>query len=503
MSDRFSIRSHEVDEHGGQDYDGLASQSITVEDENKKDQAIMSDVTGNYANSNSGVRWDFNTSKQMVVRSSLDSVFNACKLARRNKKCLGGSRNKQSNAFFSFNNPGTNEQRSLADNNKQETEEPSPLSTRSSFTPPVSIPPELLESSKLSSDHKIPHKTNIRLLTELISLNTVATDNMGGFFRRMLSDALLNLRAAQALKDQVYEPECRQESDKLSLREVVGDYGLTLFSPLDKKALSSTSKRSLEEDRKASEAQSDEFGLIEDSDSSETPHFDDDDYFNHEVIPVQIAPEDNPEDLILSPRIMAESMFQQISDEALPRNLRMYEWERAFCISRDGDAFFTMLEMCNTFKHTLIVIKTTTGNILGGFASETWKDQDGFNYRNSFYGTGICFLFSDFPRNSDPDKKLSFYPWTGVNNYCQICDVDRGKIAMGGGEGDFGLIIDDAFQRGSTGRCSTFNNPALVPSIGGSFDILEFEVYGLLPLLPTLSKRHSSKYSIRSLVEER
>jgi hypothetical protein len=340
------------------------------------------------------------------------------------------------------------------------------------------------------------------------SPNTVETDNMGGFLkhvhRRKLSDALLNLRAAQALKDQVYEQECRQDSDKLSLREVVGDYGLALFSPLDEKALWSTSKRSLEEDREVLSETLSNSALIEDSDSHETPHFDDDDYFfNHEVIPVQIAPEDNPEDLISSPRIMTESMFQQISDEALPHNLRMYEWERVFCISRDGDAFFTMLEMCNTFKHTLIVIKTTTGNILGGFASETWKDQDGYDYRNSFYGTGICFLFSDFPSNSDPDKKLSFYPWTGVNNYCQICDVDRGKIAMGGGEGDFGLIIDDAFQRGSTGRCSTFNNPTLVPSIGGSFDILEFEVYGLLPLLPALSKSSSSRYSNRSLVEER
>lgn len=373
----------------------------------------------------------------------------------------------------------------------------------------LSVPsPELLqvESSKLSHDHKSSHKKIICLLTEL-NPNTVATEDMGGLFqrvhRRKLSDAILNLRAAQALIDQNYEQEWRQESDKLSLREVVGDYGLALFSPFDEEALFSTSKRSLEEDREVPEMQRDS-GLIEDSDSHETQHFDDVDYFfNQEVIPVQIAPEDNPEDLMSSPGILTESMFQQISDEALPRNLRMYEWKRVFCISRDGDAFFTMLEMCNTFKHTLIVIKTKTGNVLGGFASETWKDQDGYDYRNSFYGTGICFLFSDFPSNSDPDKKLSFYPWTGVNDYCQICDVDRGKIAMGGGEGDFGLIIDDAFQRGSTGRCSTFNNPTLVPSIGGSFDIVEFEVYGLLPLLPTSVRSLSSRYSIRSLVEER
>ena len=96
--------------------------------------------------------------------------------------------------------------------------------------------------------------------------------------RRKLSDEISNLRAAvQDLMDPVYEQECRQESDKLSLRQVVGDYGLALFSPLDEEALFSTSKRSIEEDREVPEMQSDS-GLLEDSDSHKTPYFDDDDY---------------------------------------------------------------------------------------------------------------------------------------------------------------------------------------------------------------------------------
>jgi hypothetical protein len=157
-----------------------------------------------------------------------------------------------------------------------------------------------------------------------------------------------------------------------------------------------------------------------------------------------------------------------------------------------------MLEKCAPFKHTLLVLKTTKGNVLGGFASEPWKARDGFD-RHSYFGTGTCFLFSDFPKTS-PNKELSFYKWSGVNDYCQICDPDTGKIAMGGGEGDFGLIVTASFLRGSSGHCATFNNPPLIPGIDGTFDILEFEVYGLLPLIPTVSKTFVHKYSQRSLL---
>lgn len=65
-------------------------------------------------------------------------------------------------------------------------------------------------------------------------------------------------------------------------------------------------------------------------------------------------------------------------------------------------------------------------------------------------------------------------------------------IAMGGGNSEFGLILEGGFLRGSSGFCSTFGNPSLIPGIDGSFDILEFEVYGLQPLLPAAKSCRSS-----------
>ena len=359
----------------------------------------------------------------------------------------------------------------------------------------------------------------------------------------------------------------------ISLRELVGDYGVTLFDPLGDEAIrpylvatrdivdnnsirdceekkeqevnvvtrapmpfASKENRCLSTDVQLSKKGGDKVdeirhacnssdeGTVENiSDSHDECDTDSIGYiFKHEVYPIQIEPEDETT-LHYAPRLISDSMFQELVDDAMPRNLRMYKWKRIFSIARDGDAFITMIEKCSAYKHTLIVIKTTKGHTLGGFASEPWKNQDGFNKRHSYFGTGICFLFTDhLPEGSsdhgnssndddrattDDDKKqLVTYKWSGVNDYCQICDVDRRKIAMGGGEGDFGIIVEDSFLRGSSGHCGTFDNPPLIPGIDGTFDILGFEVYGLLPLIPTVTRSscssHTSRYSSRSLLKK-
>lgn len=52
---------------------------------------------------------------------------------------------------------------------------------------------------------------------------------------------------------------------------------------------------------------------------------------------------------------------------------------------------------------------------------------------------------------------------------------------MGGG-GAFGLIVNESFSHGTTGRCSTFGNEPLVPDLGGTFEVMNFEVYGFKSL---------------------
>lgn len=57
----------------------------------------------------------------------------------------------------------------------------------------------------------------------------------------------------------------------------------------------------------------------------------------------------------------------------------------------------------------------------------------------------------------------------------------KGHDSNGGGSAEFGWVIEDNFMRGSTGRSPKLNNPKQIPGKCG----LEFEVYAILPLLPT------------------
>jgi hypothetical protein len=77
-----------------------------------------------------------------------------------------------------------------------------------------------------------------------------------------------------------------------------------------------------------------------------------------------------------------------------------------------------------------------------------------------------------------------------VNDYCQLCDIQAGRIALGGG-GNFGLVLQDNFMRGSSGPCATFENACLVSGRGG-FDVVEFEVYGIVPLMETVNFRRQN-----------
>jgi len=208
--------------------------------------------------------------------------------------------------------------------------------------------------------------------------------------------------------------------------------------------------------------------------------------------PVYILPE--PE-LSCNPRLLTEDMFQQLIDEGVPECLHLNAWERIFSIGRDGDAFDTFLDRCSNYKQTILAMKTTTGHILGGFVSDPWKEQDGYTQKHSYYGTGMSFLFANHPvllgqehhandsrksPTSSSSSPLTIFPWTGSNDFCQICDKDRNILAMGG-SGAFGFILEDDFYVGSTDHCGTFANPPLTPDKDGMFHVAAMEVYGIVP----------------------
>lgn len=192
----------------------------------------------------------------------------------------------------------------------------------------------------------------------------------------------------------------------------------------------------------------------------------------------------------------------------LPYSIRDYYWDRVYNMNIHGDSFHTVLQKCYGYKHSIMIVRTSEGHVLGGYASEEWQVYGNTNdignsvsqlqgnhrlsssqrRRNSYYGTGESFIFgcnsgentdrgSDDNDNNNTDSSLRIYPWTGNNDYCQICDIDKSIMCMGG-EGSFGWILSDNFTIGQTGYCATYNNPPLISS--STFDIADFEIYVLI-----------------------
>jgi hypothetical protein len=199
------------------------------------------------------------------------------------------------------------------------------------------------------------------------------------------------------------------------------------------------------------------------------------------------------QDLQECPRILSNEQMQQIR-QALPDAYVDNKWDRCFAIGRDGDSMISYLEKCS-HQNTILCILTTRGEVLGGFVTESWNSP-----RSDYFGTGHSFLFASHPGNDDEhrdekanqDGALQIYRWTGDNDYCQICNPVLNRLAMGG-QGQFGLIVQDYFEFGHSGRCRTFENPPLVA--GGHFEIAALEVYGIVPMSgvnitsPILSRR--------------
>lgn len=172
------------------------------------------------------------------------------------------------------------------------------------------------------------------------------------------------------------------------------------------------------------------------------------------------------------PRLLKESSVMLKLACAMPDTLHGRLWKRVYSIARDGDSFDSFINKVKGRENTLIVVQTTSGDILGGFADASW-DHGCRNKDGRFFGTGRSFLFA-----VDGDTHaVGIFRWQGVNEYSQLCRKVDGCIGMGGGGGTFGIFLQDNFTKGSSGACETYGNTRTLASTE-CFDILNFEVYG-------------------------
>ncbi|KAH8693978.1 hypothetical protein BGW36DRAFT_430001 [Talaromyces proteolyticus] len=78
---------------------------------------------------------------------------------------------------------------------------------------------------------------------------------------------------------------------------------------------------------------------------------------------------------------------------------------------------------------------------------------------------------------STPERiRFKAFPYSGVNDYMMFCET--GFLSVGGGDGHYGLWIDDSVEKGVSASCPTFGNEHLSDE-GMKFDILGVEVWAV------------------------
>jgi len=205
--------------------------------------------------------------------------------------------------------------------------------------------------------------------------------------------------------------------------------------------------------------------------------FDDDD---NERIPVRVTPVDGDD---ASPYILSQDQMNEISEHVLPETITYCRWRRLYGLGRDGDSFDGCLRIIGGEKRTLMVVRTTRGDIFGGYADAPWHTKHD-SKTAKFYGSASSCLYSfsstKTPNSASPESSpINVYRWTGKNRYIQVCDVSNKMLAFGGGgdKGSFGLCLQEDFQRGTTGHCDTFDNDPLCSGNRRTFDIVDLEFW--------------------------
>jgi len=112
----------------------------------------------------------------------------------------------------------------------------------------------------------------------------------------------------------------------------------------------------------------------------------------------------------------------------------------------------------------VLVVRDTNNCVFGAFINEAPRPSGG-----RYYGTGECFLWKATERG------FRAFPYSGVNEYMMLCDDQF--LSVGGGDGRYGLWLDDSLDRGVTARCPTFGNEVLSDAPGGKFEILDVELW--------------------------
>ncbi|KAG7336453.1 hypothetical protein KOW79_001146 [Hemibagrus wyckioides] len=212
----------------------------------------------------------------------------------------------------------------------------------------------------------------------------------------------------------------------------------------------------------------------------------------------------------------------------IPERFALCQPQLLFSTSTHGCSLNRFYSHCEGHEPTLLLIKTTEGEVCGAFLSTDWEERKRGGNTLSFFGTGECFVFKMKPemeryewviikhpelassssdRTADanaPDENIHSLPveappnsgtdsthlspflaarhfHLNARNTSMFMAGNFDSVIIGGGEGN-ALYLDSELNYGRTASCSTFDNP---PLCSENFQIAVLEVWGFHDAMAT------------------
>uniref|UniRef100_A0A904A544 Oxidation resistance protein 1 n=1 Tax=Anopheles quadriannulatus TaxID=34691 RepID=A0A904A544_ANOQN len=153
-------------------------------------------------------------------------------------------------------------------------------------------------------------------------------------------------------------------------------------------------------------------------------------------------------DLVGQTEILSEEHREKLCAH-LPARAEGYSWSLVFSTSQHGFSLNSLYRKMHKLESPiLIVIEDTDHNVFGALTSCSLHVSD------HFYGTGESLLYKFNPH-------FKVFHWSGENLY--FIKGNPESLAIGAGDGKFGLWLDGDLNQGRSQHCSTYSNEPLAP----------------------------------------
>ena len=230
-------------------------------------------------------------------------------------------------------------------------------------------------------------------------------------------------------------------------------------------------------------------------------------------------------------RLLSKAVAEGIRLLIPPRLQLQDHWQLIYSIEQNGSTLSTLYSLCDEYRGRrggfVVVVRDSSGGVFGAYLSDAPKVQ------THYFGSGECFLWRAFRLPALPDlsslppppsedtthlqsrmttialsknsstaslaslnqsqnskaaaangsangtstpERIRFkaFPYTGENDFSIFCQPEY--LSVGGGDGHYGLWLDQSLNKGVSETCPTFGNENLSDE-GAKFDVLGVEVW--------------------------